>query len=265
MVGTKVDITQRKGASEAIRENEAVLQATNRELQHLAGRLIASQEVERARIARNLHDDLSQQLAGLSIALSGLKRRLAPLPGADALYVDLSSLQERTIGLAEDIRHLSHDLHPSAIEHAGLVAALSAHCADLQRRQIVAVTFSTEGDFTGTSADAALCLFRVAQEGLRNVITHAGARHAEVRLRRSGDLAELTISDDGRGFDIGRTGRSPKGLGLVSIKERVRLAGGTVTLVTEVNKGTRVRVEIPAKRQAMETAADVSGPYATSA
>jgi PAS domain S-box-containing protein len=226
MVGTKVDITQRKLAEDGMRENEALLHATHQEMQDLAGRLIAAQEVERARIARNLHDDLSQQLAGLSIALSGFKRRLASLPGAGDLQDDLSSLQQRTIGLAEDIRHLSHDLHPSAIEHAGLVAALAAHCADIQRREIVTVTFIPEGDFAATSADAALCLFRVAQEGLRNVITHAGARHAEVRLRRRGDFAELTISDDGRGFDIARTGASPKGLGLVSIRGAGQAGGG---------------------------------------
>ena len=86
MVGTKVDITERKRAEEAMRENEAVLQASNREIQDLAGRLIASQEVERARIARDLHDDLSQQLAGLSIALSGVKRRVGALPGAGDLH-----------------------------------------------------------------------------------------------------------------------------------------------------------------------------------
>ena len=256
MVGTKVDITGRKLAEDARREKEAILDDISQEMQDLAGRLIASQEIERARMARNLHDDFSQELAGLSIALSGFKRRLAPLPGADDLLADVWSLQQRTIALAEDIRRLSHDLHPSAIEHAGLVVALAAHCADIQRREIVTLTFTSEGDFADTSADAALCLYRVAQEGLRNVVTHAGARHAEVRLCRSGDVAELTINDDGRGFDIGRTAGSLKGLGLVSIRERVRLAGGTVTVVTEVNRGTRIRVEIPANRPSPRAASD---------
>ena len=98
---------------------------------------------------------------------------------------------------------------------------------------------------------------------MRNVVTHAGARHAEVRLVRSGDRAELTIADDGKGFDIGQAGRSVKGLGLVSINERVRLAGGTVSIVTELNKGTRVRVQVPTNRSATAAAADTSGPYAT--
>src|SRR5436190_5521931 len=132
MIGTKVDITDRKRAEEAIRENEAIQQAINRELQDLAGRLIASQEVERARLARDLHDGLSQQLAGLSIALSALKQRVGVAPGAEDLHEDLSVLQQRTIALAEDIRHLSHDLHPSGLQQTGLVQALEDYCADLR-------------------------------------------------------------------------------------------------------------------------------------
>ena len=262
MIGTKVDITERKRAEQAIHENEAILQATSHELQDLAGRLIASQEVERARLARDLHDGLSQQLAGLSIALSGLKHRVSLAPGSSELHAELSKLQQRTIGVAEDIRHLSHDLHPTVIEHAGLVAALDSHCDDLQRRELLQVTFKADGDFTATAPGAALCLYRVAQEALRNVITHAGARHTDVRLIRTGDQLELTIADDGRGFDVGQAHAGVKGLGLVSINERVRLAGGTVSIITEVNRGTRVRVSLPAQATALSR--DTS-PFAASA
>lgn len=261
LVGTDMDISERKRAEEAMRENEAILQASHQEIEDLAGRLIASQEVERARIARDLHDDLSQQLAALSIALSGVKRRLAGLPGAGDLQDDVSSIQQRTITLADNIRHLSHDLHPSVIAHAGLVAALAAYCTELQRSHTVAVTFSAEGDLQSIAADVALCLYRVAQEGLRNVVTHADARHAQVRLLRTGNRAELTIIDDGRGFDTVQTGKSIKGLGLISINERVRLAGGALSIVTELNKGTRVRVQVPMSRLPTSAAADVSDPY----
>jgi signal transduction histidine kinase len=256
IVGTKVDITERKIAETLARENEAVLKATNREMQNLAGRLIVAQEAERARIARDLHDDLSQQLAGLSIALSGLKRRIGRLAGAGELQDDVSSLQRRAVGLAENIRHLSHDLHPNVLEHAGLVAALAAHCTEVQRQEIVQVTFTADGDFTATSPDTALCLYRVAQEGLRNVVTHADARHAEVQLRRTGDRAELTVTDDGKGFDIIRADKSPHGLGLVSISERVRLVGGTVSMATELNHGTRLHVEVPANGPVSGVAAE---------
>jgi signal transduction histidine kinase len=229
-----------------IRESQAVLEASHREINDLAGRLIASQEVERARIARDLHDDLSQEIAGLSIALSAIKRQVTGLADATNLARDVSSVQQRAVALAANVRDLSHDLHPSVLEHAGLVTALTAHCTEIERHQRLAVTFSAEGDFDSTSAEIKLCLYRVAQEGLRNVVTHANAGRAEVRLSRAGDIAELSIADDGRGFDIVGAGRDSHGIGLVSISERVRLVGGTVSILTELNKGTRLRVQVPA-------------------
>ena len=245
LVGTKVDITERKLAEDAIRESQAVVDASHRELQNLAGRLIASQEVERARIARDLHDDLSQQIAGVSIALSALKRRISGLPDADEVIDNVSLLQQRAVGLADNIRHLSHDLHPSVLQHAGLVATLSAYCAEVEQQQRVATTFTAEGDFASVSSAAGLCLYRIVQEALRNVVTHARAGQAEVRLRWVDDRAELTVADNGRGFDIVAASRARHGLGLLSINERARLLGGTVSIVTELNKGTRMRVQIP--------------------
>lgn len=233
-------------ATEAgLRENQARLQASNQQISNLAGRLIASQEVERARIARDLHDDLSQQVAGLSIALSALKRQVAGpgLQRSGELSSDVSSLQQRTAGLADDIRNLSHELHPSVLRHAGLAVALAGYCTALERQHGITITFAAEGDFASASTDTALCLYRITQEALRNVVNHAKATRADVRLRRIDDSADLTIIDDGRGFDI--ASRHGEGLGLVSIDERVRLAGGTVSIVTEANKGTRVHVQVP--------------------
>ena len=250
VIGTETDITERKRVEDALLENEAVLRASHQEIHHLAGRLIAAQENERTRIARDLHDDVSQQLAGLSIALSSLRKRTGA--GGSDIQGEVTSLQQRTIALAENVRQLSHDLHPGVLQHAGLVAVLSAHCADLQRHQAAELTFSADGDFASIEADAALCLYRVAQEALRNAIKHAGARHVVVRLARSGSDAELTIADDGSGFDAGRTRRTTGGLGLVSITERVRLAGGTVSIVAELNKGTRVQVRIPVNHHPIE-------------
>ncbi len=245
LVGTKVDITDRKRAEEVIRENQAVLQASHAQIQDLAGRLIASQEVERTRIARDLHDDLSQQIAGLAIALSALKRRINGLPDSRDLSVEVSALQQRAHGLADNLRNLSHDLHPSVLEHAGLVAALNGYCADTGRQHNLVVTFNAEGEFEVAPA-VALCLYRITQEALRNVITHARATHAEVGLNRIDDRLTLTIADDGAGFDISKSGRGSHGLGLVSINERARLCGGTVSIVTELAKGTRLRVQVPA-------------------
>ena len=211
------------------------------EIASLAGRLITAQEAERTRIARELHDDINQQLASLSIALSGLNRQL-PADAAD-VHDTLARLQQRTITLADAIRHLSHELHPGVLQHAGLVAALKAHCAEFGRQHAIEVTFSA-ADFEAIPQDIALCLYRVAQEALRNIAAHAGARQAHVALRRTADGLELTITDDGQGFDLTEA-RRRGGLGLISLDERVRLVGGSVRINTQRQRGTELRVEIP--------------------
>jgi PAS domain S-box-containing protein len=263
VIGTSIDITDRKRAEELIRASRAALKESHRRIQHLAGRLLEAQDTERARVARDLHDDVSQQLAGLSIAVSALKHRMSELPGSEGLQEDLRALQRRTSTLAESVRHLSHDLHPTVLEHAGLVAALSAHSAELERAHGIACQCHAQGDFESIAPEAALCLYRIAQEALRNVVAHAGATRADVRLRRIDDRAEITIADDGKGLDLARCHESAKGLGLVSMTERVRLAGGTLSIVTELNKGTQLRAQIPAIARAKPTAdADAEGRVA---
>jgi two-component system sensor histidine kinase UhpB len=217
---------------------------SQRQQEHLAGKLIDAQERERARLARELHDDINQQLAGLAISLSGIKRRVdsRESPG---LAADLRFLQERTSAVVENIRHISHGLHPAMLEHAGLVAALSSHCQELERNTLLPFKFTAEGDCDGLGPSARLCLYRVAQEALRNVVTHARPTHVIVRLQCSGESAEISVADDGQGFDERVARRHADGLGLLSIQERARLAGGTMTVVTEIGRGTEVIVRIP--------------------
>ena len=130
-VAAQLDLViERKRAEQTLRENETALRASYDRIQDLAGRLITAQEAERSRIASDLHDDVNQQLAGLSIALSNVKRQLQN--GGDATVQDeLTRLQQRTIDLADVIRNLSHELHPGVLQHAGLVAALKGHCAEV--------------------------------------------------------------------------------------------------------------------------------------
>jgi len=231
----------------------------------MAGRLLAAQELERSRLARELHDDVSQQLAALSIALSSLKRHVTSVRSATELEAEVVQLQGRTDALADSVRRLSHDLHPDVLRHSGLAASLSAYCKGLTPPLPgLKVTFRAQGDFETIGHEASLCLYRIAQEALHNVVKHADAGHAEVVLLRTPDGAELTVSDDGKGFDIQvRTGET--GLGLVSITERARLAGGTVSIVTGLNKGTRVRVHVPIKLPTAADAAAASGRLAVSA
>jgi PAS domain S-box-containing protein len=246
-IGCSLDITGRKEAEDSMRSSQAALEESHREIQHLAGRLIEGQDAERARIARDLHDDVSQQLAGMSIALSGLRHRMDDLHLDDGLKADLRGLHERTSALAQNVRHLSHDLHPTVLRHAGLVAALSAHAAAIERAHGTEVTYDAAGDFGSIAPEAALTLYRIAQEALRNVIAHSRAGRADVRLLRVGEEAELTISDDGGGFDVAALLRQAKGLGLVSIGERARLAGGSVSITSAPGEGTCIRARIPAE------------------
>ncbi len=158
---------------------------------------------------------------------------------------ELVELQQQTLKLARNVRQLSHDLHPAVLQHLGLVKGLTSYCGELGRAHGVAITCTAEGDFGAMTPDAALCVYRIAQEALRNVIAHAGASRADVRLLQMGDQAEITIADDGRGFDATNRVERDKGLGLVSMSERARIIGGTVSIVSGLNQGTRVQATIP--------------------
>ena len=146
-VGCDVDITERKNAEDRIRASQAALEASHREIQYLAGRLIEAQDVERARIARDLHDDVSQQLAGVSIAFSGLKQRLGEYHVSEELQQELVELQQQTLKLARNVRHLSHDLHPTVLQHLGLVKGLTSYCGELERAHGVAIDVHGGGRF----------------------------------------------------------------------------------------------------------------------
>jgi signal transduction histidine kinase len=214
-----------------------------REVESLAGRLITAQETERSRIARELHDDVNQQLAGLSIALSNVKRELQN-GGNGIVQEGITRLQQRTMDLADVIRNLSHELHPGVLQHVGLVAALRGHCAEFGRQHAIDVTFSAVDLPGDIPQEVALCLYRVAQEALSNIAEHAAARKAQVNLRSTRDGLELVVADDGQGFDLTEA-RETGGLGLISLNERVRLVGGSLAVSTEPQRGTEIRAQVP--------------------
>jgi signal transduction histidine kinase len=213
------------------------------EIASLAGRLITAQETERSRIARDLHDDINQQLASLAIALSSVKRRLQD-GEAEGVTEEVSRLQQRIVAVSHVTRQLSHELHPGVLQHAGLVAALRGHCAEFGAQHGIDVTFSAAAGINGVPAETALCLYRVTQEALRNIAAHAGARTARVALTAAGKSLELSILDDGHGFDLAAA-RRRGGVGLVSLDERVRLIGGSLRIETQPQHGTELRVSVP--------------------
>lgn len=192
------------------------------ELRRLAGQLIAAQEDERRRIARELHDDFSQRLAAAAIA---------------AGQGQYESVRQQIRKLAEELHALSRRLHPAILDDLGLEAAIAAECRASFDRGGPPVDFAVEGEVPALAGEANLTLYRVLQEALRNVAKHAGAQQVTVRLR----AGELVIVDDGQGFDPAE--RTP-GLGLASMEERVRLLGGQFALTTAPGQGTRIHVRL---------------------
>jgi signal transduction histidine kinase len=212
------------------------------ELRLLTERLINAQEEERKRIARELHDDLGQQIAGLSIWVSHLKGQI-PAQQYEARE-QAEQLQRRLPQLASRLRNLSHQLHPTILEHVGLPTALRSYCAEFSSLNAMTVTFQATGTFEGVPPPVALCIYRLVQEALHNVAKHAATKDAEVCLVRSSGAVYLRISDQGVGFQLSQA-RASGGLGLASMRERVRLVNGLFVLESAPNCGTTLRVEIP--------------------
>lgn len=205
----------------------------------LAGRLLHAQESERTRIARDLHDGVCQDVAGIAVDLAWL-RQTAVLP--DDMVELVTTMQNRTAGVATSLRSLSHDLHPSVLQNMGLVPALRAHCAEVERQHPVTVKFSADRDIEPTDPVVALTIFRIAQEALHNSNHHGRAGKVSVGLTRHADELRLTVIDNGAGFDVAsRNG----GLGLTSMEERLRLIGGRLRITARPGSGTEIRASVP--------------------
>lgn len=234
-----------------VRRANLYRQRAEEEAHDLAARLIDAQEQERMHLARELHDDVSQRLAAVSINASLVERKLSVLTTNLPLDIreEIRSIQTELARLSEDTHGLSHRLHPAMIEHLGLTDALAAECLRFSRSYPVRVEADVEDDLPDKlPSDVALCLFRIAQEALRNTARHAQAAHAEVHLRRSDDGLELMIEDDGRGFDPAKLD-STAGIGLASMRQRVRLLGGRIDIASMPGQGARITAWVPLKGQ----------------
>ena len=232
----------RKRADHDVHAREESLRKTQDELRLLAGRLLQAQEDERRRIAREMHDDWTQRLAVLAIDAATLEAQLDPSSNA---HGRLRAMRGELVRLSEDVHALSRHLHPSILDDLGLVDALRSECASVTRREGVAVAYRSDDVTPSLPKDVALCVYRVAQEALRNVVKHAGTEEARVSLVRSGRELILTVQDRGVGFDAAEV-RSREGLGLSSMGERVRLVRGKLSVHSEPGQGTTVTVRVPA-------------------
>ena len=229
------------------RRVEAALGDSRDRIEDLAGRLIVAQEEERNHIARELHDDLNQQVAALAIGISRLKNNLRNVD--PSVREQIAALQQDTGRLSARIRRMSHRLHSTVLNHIGLGAALEACCRELEEQDGVAVALNVDRAVDSIPADTALCLYRVAQESLHNVAKHSGARSAQLALTLANGAVELTVADQGVGFDPADV-RDRSALGLVSIEERIKLLQGTMTLVAQPGCGTQLTVQLPIRAAA---------------
>jgi signal transduction histidine kinase len=238
---------RRRRAEETIREREATLRKSYGRIRQLTGRIITEQETARAEIARDLHDDISQRLAYVSMAVNELRDSLGRIENVE-IQQAFEELEHDTQSVFDGIRRLSHELHPTSLRLLGLAATLKRHCSEVEKRHNVRVTFETDGDLTGMHPDLAICFFRVAQEALRNGLTHGAGTRFSVSLIRFGDEVELNVVDNGRGFDLEAVRREGRGLGLVSMEERAHIVGAHLTIVSAPGEGTSIRLRSPLRR-----------------
>lgn len=227
-IGSCLDFTDRKMSEESLEE--------------LSGRLITAQEEERARIARELHDDFSQRMALQGICLRQLWKKL-PDSEIEA-RAKVQELLKGTQELSSDLHSLSHELHSSRLEHVGLVPAMIGLCEEMSSKYTIKVEFTERGPSTAISKDVALCLFRVAQEALINVAKHSRARQAQAELIGLGNEIRLRIVDAGLGFDP-NLGNATAGIGLLGMRERLRLVGGTLSIRSAPMRGTEILAQVP--------------------
>jgi PAS domain S-box-containing protein len=238
-IGT--DITESHAIEIALKASENALRQSQTQLQALATGLITAQEEERAHVARELHDDISQKLAALNLEAESVLQKQPATDGK--LRSELTRLSHRLRGILRDVEQTAYRLHPSSLDHLGLSVALKAYCADFGRQNNIDVRCTERNLPRAIPPHLRLTVYRVVQEALRNVAKHSGARRAAVSVAGKNGAITLNIKDSGHGFDPSRSKKH--GLGLISMEERVRQAGGTFVAKSTLGKGVRIEVSIP--------------------
>jgi PAS domain S-box-containing protein len=235
VIGMVADIMEKRAAEERAQELQV-------NLQRLTGHMIEAQEEERRHLARELHDDISQKLGLLSVNfqsfLTRLPDSLAPLRS------QLEPLLKQTETISEDVRDLSHRFHISKLETLGLVPTMRSFCRELSERRNVCVNFVHTNMPDELPDHVSLCLFRVLQEGLTNAVKYSGVDLFEARVEQVADELHLTIRDEGTGFDPGMA-MFTTGIGLISMRERVKLVHGTMSIKSGPKSGTEIQVRVP--------------------
>jgi signal transduction histidine kinase len=221
------DITRRKQIEESLLE--------------IPRRLIEAQEQERTRIGRELHDDIVQRLTLLAVELQQLHENSVILP---AVRSRMGKLHKQISEIAADTQSLSHELHSAKLQYLGIAAAMRGFCREFGEQQKVEIDFQTHDMPSPVPPAISLCFFRVLQEALHNSAKHSGVRHFEVRLWGTSDEIHLTIKDFGAGFDR-KAAKESRGLGLISMEERVKLLKGALSIESQPKRGTTIHARVP--------------------
>jgi PAS domain S-box-containing protein len=237
MLGIAIDITDRKLAEEAMAS--------------IGRRLIEAHEEERTRIGRELHDDINQRLALLAVELDRRKERL---PSSPQLREYVRHTQQRIHEIAKDVQSLSHRLHSSKLDYLGLATAANSFCRELSETSDVNIKFNSAGVPRTIPKEVSLCLFRVLQEALQNAVKHSGVREFIVDLRGTSETVELTVIDRGLGFDE-QEAFTRQGLGLISMRERLQLVHGELSVESYRGTGTTIHARAPLNRDELRTMA----------
>jgi PAS domain S-box-containing protein len=227
-IGSCIDITDSKLAQEALAD--------------VGRKLIEAHEEERTWIARELHDDVSQRIALLAIELEQWNQQLPA--SAVKIHNHIHHARERLLEVSKDIQALSHRLHSSKLEYLGIVAAANSFCKELSEQQKVEIDFSHTGIPHSLPKEISLCLFRVLQEALQNAVKHSAERHFKVELQGTSGEIQLTVNDLGVGFDQ-QDAINQRGLGLISMQERLRLVGGELSINSQPKRGTTIHARVP--------------------
>ncbi|HEX4231980.1 MAG TPA: response regulator [Bryobacteraceae bacterium] len=242
----EIALQQRAIAASHVRQVQAaaeILGRTQEELNAITGRLFDAEEQERQRIARDLHDDVGQRLALLQIDLERLWTKL-PVTVQMETDAERATALARIAEIAKDLRDLSHHLHPQVLDDLGLETALRQLCESFEERHSTPVRFSTRNAGSQVSPSVAIAIYRIVQEALQNVAKHAVAESVDIALVGGKTRVELSIRDNGIGFDPVALKRGT-GLGLISMAQRAKLASGDFEIQSRPNAGTQIHVSVP--------------------
>jgi two-component system sensor histidine kinase UhpB len=214
-----------------------MLERLEAERRRTSSAALDAQEEERARIARDLHDEVNQSLTGLLLRLEAVRDKAPP-----ELEAELAETRALANQAMQELLTLARQLRPTALDDLGLKAALAGHVSELGEQSGIATSFESEGDLGPVPQEVQLVVYRVAQEALSNAFRHSGADHVRVRLQRADGTVELTVGDDGQGFTFDQAAR---GLGIAGMRERALLVNGDLQVTSRPEIGTRVTLRVP--------------------